>query len=48
MMAGGKAALSRGRHETNDNCYAHLGEIAEFWRVARRLHAVYAELDRTF
>ena len=26
----------------------NLGEIAEFWRVARRLHAVYAELDRTF
>ncbi len=26
----------------------NLGEIAEFWRVARRLHTVYAELDRTF
>lgn len=25
-----------------------LAEIAEFWRVARRLHTVYAELDRTF
>ncbi len=23
-------------------------EIAEFWRVARRLHTIYAELDRTF
>jgi hypothetical protein len=26
----------------------NLGEVAEFWRVARRLYAVYAELDRTF
>jgi hypothetical protein len=26
----------------------NLGEIAEFWRIARRLHTVYAELDRTF
>jgi hypothetical protein len=26
----------------------NLGEIAEFWRVARRLYAVYVELDRTF
>jgi hypothetical protein len=26
----------------------NLGEIAEFWRVARRLHTVYVELDRTF
>ena len=24
------------------------GEVAEFWRVARRLYSVYAELDRTF
>ncbi len=23
-------------------------DAAEFWRVARRLHAIYAELDRTF
>jgi hypothetical protein len=23
-------------------------EIAEFWRVVRRLHTIYAELDRTF
>ena len=26
----------------------NLGEVAEFWRVARRLYAVYIELDRTF
>ncbi|HEY6308026.1 MAG TPA: hypothetical protein VI488_16365 [Candidatus Angelobacter sp.] len=25
-----------------------LAEIGEFWRVARRLHTIYAELDRTF
>src|SRR5258708_478140 len=25
----------------------NLGEVAEFWRVARRLYTVYAELDRT-
>ena len=24
------------------------GEVAEFWRVARRLYTLYAELDRTF
>ncbi|HLJ86048.1 MAG TPA: hypothetical protein VKZ53_04445 [Candidatus Angelobacter sp.] len=24
------------------------GEIAAFWRMARRLHAIYAELDETF
>src|SRR5579864_2073179 len=26
----------------------NLGEVAEFWRVARRLYSVYIELDRTF
>ena len=26
----------------------NLDEIAEFWRIARRLYAVYIELDRTF
>lgn len=26
----------------------NVGEAAEFWRVARRLYTVYAELDRTF
>jgi hypothetical protein len=26
----------------------NLDEVAEFWRVARRLYAVYIELDRTF
>ncbi|MGC2698155.1 MAG: hypothetical protein WA738_20390 [Candidatus Angelobacter sp.] len=26
----------------------NLGEVAEFWRVARRLYSVYTELDRTF
>jgi len=26
----------------------NLGGVAEFWRVARRLYSVYAELDRTF
>src|SRR5262245_10229828 len=26
----------------------NLAEVAEFWRVARRLHTIYAELDRTF
>jgi hypothetical protein len=25
-----------------------VGEISEFWTVARRLHIIYAELDRTF
>lgn len=25
-----------------------MAQIAEFWRVARRLHTIYAELDRTF
>jgi hypothetical protein len=25
-----------------------VGEVAEFWRVARRLYAIYSELDRTF
>lgn len=27
---------------------ANLGDVAEFWRAARRLYAVYTELDRTF
>ena len=27
---------------------ANLGDVAEFWRVARRLYVVYTELDRTF
>jgi len=26
----------------------NLAEVAEFWRIARRLYAVYIELDRTF
>src|SRR5580765_2176718 len=26
----------------------NFGEVAEFWRVARRLYTVYAELDRSF
>jgi hypothetical protein len=26
----------------------NVGEVAEFWRVARRLYSVYVELDRTF
>src|SRR5262249_34586731 len=26
----------------------NVGEVAEFWRVARRLYTVYVELDRTF
>ncbi len=26
----------------------NVGEVAEFWRIARRLYAVYNELDRTF
>jgi hypothetical protein len=26
----------------------NVAEVAEFWRVARRLHSIYAELDRTF
>jgi hypothetical protein len=26
----------------------NLGEVAEFWRIARRLYSVYIELDRTF
>jgi hypothetical protein len=26
----------------------NIGEVAEFWRVARRLYTVYAELDRMF
>lgn len=26
----------------------NIGQVAEFWRVARRLYSVYVELDRTF
>jgi hypothetical protein len=26
----------------------NVAEVAEFWRVARRLHSIYAEVDRTF
>jgi hypothetical protein len=26
----------------------NVAEVAEFWRVARRLHSIYAELDHTF
>jgi hypothetical protein len=26
----------------------NIGEVTEFWRIARRLYTVYAELDRTF
>jgi len=26
----------------------NMGEVAEFWRIARRLYSVYIELDRTF
>lgn len=26
----------------------NIGQVTEFWRVARRLYTVYAELDRTF
>src|SRR5947209_17659721 len=33
---------------TTTTATLNLGEVAEFWRVARRLYTVYAELDRTF
>ncbi|HEV8493330.1 MAG TPA: hypothetical protein VGR76_13725, partial [Candidatus Angelobacter sp.] len=26
----------------------NMGEVAEFWRIARRMYSVYIELDRTF
>ena len=33
---------------TTTTATLNLGGVAEFWRVARRLYTVYAELDRTF
>src|SRR5579859_1011667 len=33
---------------TTTTATLNLGEVAEFWRVARRLYSVYIELDRTF
>jgi hypothetical protein len=33
---------------TTTTATLNLGEVAEFWRIARRLYAVYIELDRTF
>jgi hypothetical protein len=33
---------------TTSSATLNLGEVAEFWRVARRLYSVYIELDRTF
>ena len=33
---------------TTTTATLNLDEVAEFWRIARRLHAVYIELDRTF
>ncbi len=33
---------------TTTTATLNLDEVAEFWRVARRLYAVYIELDRTF
>lgn len=33
---------------TTTTATLHLDEVAEFWRIARRLYAVYIELDRTF
>jgi hypothetical protein len=33
---------------TTTTATPNLGEVAEFWRVARRLYTVYVELDRTF
>ena len=33
---------------TTTTATLNLGGVAEFWRVARRLYSVYAELDRTF
>jgi hypothetical protein len=33
---------------TTTTATLNLDEVAEFWRIARRLYAVYVELDRTF
>src|SRR5947209_4420509 len=33
---------------TTTTATLNLTEVAEFWRVARRLYTIYAELDRTF
>jgi len=33
---------------TTTTATLNLGDVAEFWRVARRLYSVYIELDRTF
>ena len=33
---------------TTTTATLNLDEVAEFWRIARRLYAVYIELDRTF
>src|SRR6476660_9726128 len=33
---------------TTTTAMLNLGDVAEFWRVARRLYSVYIELDRTF
>jgi hypothetical protein len=33
---------------TTTTATLNLDEVAEFWRVARRLYSVYVELDRTF
>jgi len=36
------------RTMTTTTTTLNVGEVAEFWRIARRLYAVYNELDRTF
>ena len=33
---------------TTTTATLNLNEVAEFWRIARRLYSVYIELDRTF
>jgi hypothetical protein len=33
---------------TTTTATLNIGEVTEFWRIARRLYTVYAELDRTF
>jgi hypothetical protein len=38
-------AVLEGMTTTTSQSFA---EVAEFWRVARRLHTIYAELNRTF
>lgn len=45
---GTKRQKPSGRNQMTTMATPNLGEVAEFWRVARRLYTLYVELDRTF